>query len=85
MYSIMLQVYNTVIHNFSSLYAIYGYKILACVVQYILVAYFIPNTLYLLLLPSFIVAPASPSPQETSSLFSVSVSLLLLVIFISWL
>ena len=43
---IKVMVYNTVIHNFLKLYSIYShYKItdfILCVIQYILVAYFIP-------------------------------------------
>ena len=51
-----------------------------CVVQYILVAYFIPNSLYLLIPYSYLALLPLPLP---TSLFSVSVSLLLFVLFTS--
>ena len=46
-----------------------------CVVQYILVAYLTPNSLYLPLTHPYIVVPP---PLVATSLFSISVSLLLL-------
>ena len=51
-----------------------------CVVQYILVAYFIPNSLYLLIPYSYLALLPLPFP---TSLFSVSVSPLLFVLFTS--
>ena len=51
-----------------------------CVVQYILVAYFIPNSLYLLIPYSYLALLPLPLP---TSLFSVSVSPLLFVLFTS--
>ena len=44
---------------------------------YILVAYFIPNSLYLLILYPYISPLPSLSPLVTTSLFCISVSLLL--------
>ena len=54
------------------------------VVQYILVAYFIPNNLYLLHPYPYIAPPLSLSLLVTVSLFSVSVNLLLFFCYIHW-
>ena len=54
-----LQWYNVVIHIFSKLYPIYSYYIfyIPHIVQYIPVAYFIPDSLYLLI-PYPCIAPS---------------------------
>ena len=45
-----------------------------CIVQYILVAYFIPNSLYLFTPCPHLFPPLFPLPIGNSSLFSVFVS-----------
>ena len=72
-----LQVYNTVIPNFQRLYSTYSYyknnSYIPHVLQYILEAYFIPNSLYN---PLPAVLSLSSSPLVTPRLFSAFVSLL---------
>ena len=74
----MLQVSNIVIHNFQRLHSIYQYhKILAIspyCTPYALVACFIPNGSYLLLVYPYVPPPTFLSPLATSSLFPISVT-----------
>ena len=82
----MLQVYNILIHN-SKDYAIFiVIKIVCipCVVEYILVTYFIHSCFYLLIPYPILPLPGSLSPLVTTSLFPVSVSLVIVVVVVTF-